>query len=66
MQTNVSLLLNTGNRSLHLHYIPQDGRTALNQASYNGHHKVVDLLTNAGAAVDVQAEVSVHVIVEWS
>ena len=31
-----------------------------------GHHKVVDLLINAEAAVDVQAEVSVHVMVEWS
>ena len=44
-------------------YIPQDGWTALIKASFNGHHKVVDLLTNAGAAVNIQAEVSVHVIV---
>ena len=46
--------------------IPQDGHTALYQASVNGHHNVVDLLTNAGASVDVQNEVSVHVIVEMS
>ena len=57
---------NTVNSHLYVHYISQDGRTALYQASVDGHHKVVDLLTNAGAAVDVQAEVSVHVIVEWS
>ena len=31
--------------------------TALKEASFIGHHKVVDLLTNAGAAVDVQDEV---------
>ena len=43
--------------------IPQDGRTALYQASFNGHHKVVDLLTNAGAAVDVQDEVNMDVII---
>ena len=44
-------------------HIPQDGRTALHQASINGQHKVVDLLTNAGAAVDVQKEVNIDVIV---
>ena len=32
-------------------------------ASVCGHHKVVDLLTNAGAAVDVQSEVNIDVIV---
>ena len=32
-------------------------------ASAFGPHKVVDLLTNAGAAVDVQAEVNIDVIV---
>ena len=42
----------------HVHVIfPQDGRTALYQASAYGHDKVVDLLANAGAAVDVQEEV---------
>ena len=55
--------LNIVNRLSYVRYIPQDGRTALYQAIVNGHHKVVDLLTTAGAAVDVQAEVSVHVIV---
>ena len=58
--------LNTVNSHLYVHYIPQDGHTALYQASFYGHHKVVDLLTNAGAAVDVQTEVSVQAIVEWS
>ena len=53
----------TVNSHPHVHYIPQDGRTALCQASVNGHHKVVDLLTNAGAAVDVQEEVNIDVIV---
>ena len=32
-------------------------------ASACGHHKVVDLLTSAGAAVDVQSEVNIDVIV---
>ena len=45
-----------------VHYIPQDGRTALYLASINGQHKVVDQLTNAGAAVDVQDEVNIDVI----
>ena len=52
----------TVNSHPHIHNIPQDGRTALHQASVNGHHKVVDLLTNAGAAVDVQEEVNIDVI----
>ena len=52
----------TVNSHPHVHNIPQDGRTALHQASVNGHHKVVDLLTNAGAAVDVQKEVNIDVI----
>ena len=56
----------TVNSHSHVHCIPQDGRTALWTASFDGHHKVVDLLTNAGAAVDVQAEVSVHRIVSGS
>ena len=49
-------------QSSHIHYIPQDGRTALYQASAYGHSKVVDLLTKAGAAVDVQEEVNIDVI----
>ena len=52
----------TENSHPHIHYIPQDGRTALYQASACGYHKVVDLLTNAGAAVDVQDEVNIDVI----
>jgi len=36
----------------------QDGRTALYIASCEGHVKVVQLLTDAGALLDVQAEVS--------
>ena len=38
-------------------FIPQDGRTALWQASIAGHLEVVEVLTNAGAAVDIQDEV---------
>ena len=53
----------TVNSHPHVHCIPQDGRTALYQASFNGHHKVVDLLTNAGAAVDVPEEVCMHVVI---
>ena len=52
----------TVNSHPHIHYIPQDGSTALQQASAYGHHQVVDLLTNAGAAVDVQDEVNIDVI----
>ena len=52
----------TVNSHPHIHYIPQDGLTALYHASCYGHHKVVDLLTNAGAAVDVQNEVNIDVI----
>ena len=52
----------TVNSHLHMHCIPQGGLTALYQASVNGHPKVVDLLTNAGAAVDVQDEVNIDVI----
>ena len=44
---------------LHLYLTPQDGRTALYTASFNGHEKVVELLTNAGAVVDIQNEVVV-------
>ena len=35
----------------------QDGLTALNQASFNGHHKVVELLLGAGANPDLQDKV---------
>ena len=56
-QYNTSKTCTTVNSHPHVHYIPQDGRTALMQASFRGHHKVVDLLTNAGAAGDVQDEV---------
>ena len=31
----------------------QDGWTALKQASFNGHHKVVELLLGAGANPDL-------------
>ena len=51
----------TVNSHPHIHNIPQDGCTALHQASAFGHHKVVDLLTIAGAAVDVQDEVNIDV-----
>ena len=56
-QYNTSMTCTTVNSQPHVHYIPQDGLTALNQASFDGHYKVVDLLTNAGAVVDVQDEV---------
>ena len=37
---------------------PQNGRTALYQASKNGHSSVVEVLTNAGAGfMDIQDEV---------
>ena len=52
----------TVNSHPHVHCIPQNGCTALWQASFDGHHKVVDLLTNAGAVVDVQDEVLVSTI----
>ena len=35
----------------------QDGFTALENASYNGHHKVVELLLGAGANPDLQDKV---------
>ena len=35
----------------------QDGETALNRASFNGHHKVVELLLGAGANPDLQNKV---------
>ena len=39
-------------------FIPQSGHTALLDASIGGHLEVIEVLTNAGAAVDVQNEVS--------
>ena len=35
----------------------QNGSTALQQASFNGHYQVVDLLLKAGANPDLQDEV---------
>ena len=35
----------------------QDGWTALKQASFNGHHNVVELLLGAGANPDIQDKV---------
>ena len=49
----------TVNSHPNVHCIPQDSWTALMLASFFGHQKVVDLLINAGAAVDVQDEVCV-------
>ena len=44
--------------SLHFpSYIPQNGLTALWTACFEGHPKIVELLINAGAALDVQEEV---------
>ena len=45
---------------LHLYLISQDGCTALCAASFKGHSQVVELLTNAGAVVDIQEEVIVY------
>ena len=57
-QYNTSMTCTTVNgHPINVHYIPQDGWTALNQASFDGHHKMVDLLTNTGAAVDMQDDV---------
>ena len=39
------------------HSTIQDGVTALGKASFNGHHKVVELLLGAGAKPDIQNEV---------
>ena len=44
----------------------QNGRTALWQASIGGHDKVVEILTNAGAAVDVQNKVHLIPVVCFS
>ena len=37
-----------------MHLFTQNGWTALEQASFNGHHKVVELLLGAGANPDLQ------------
>ena len=39
------------------HFTTQDGYTALRTASFNGHHKVVELLLGAGANPDLQDKV---------
>ena len=39
------------------HSTIQDGWTALQQASFKGHHKVVELLLGAGANPDLQDKV---------
>ena len=38
----------------------QDGETALEQASFKGHQKVVELLLRAGANPDLQDKVKVE------
>lgn len=39
----------------------QNGCTALERASFNGHHKVVELLLRAGANPDLKDEVRIGV-----
>ena len=39
------------------HSTVQNSETALDRASYNGHHKVVELLLGAGANPDLQDKV---------
>ena len=39
------------------HFTIQNGETALDQASFKGHHKVVELLLGAGANPDIQNKV---------
>ena len=43
-------------------FVPQDGRTALHFASYSGHMSCVELLTNAGSALNVQDKVCIRAI----
>ena len=40
-----------------IHFTIQNGWTALEKASFNGHHKVVELLLGAGANPDLQNKV---------
>ena len=40
-----------------IHFTIQDGYTALRTASFNGQHKVVELLLGAGANPDLQDKV---------
>ena len=42
------------------HLTIQDGHTALRTSSFNGHHKVVELLLGAGANPDLQGKVRTH------
>ena len=39
------------------HLVIQNGLTALERASFNGHHEVVECLLRAGANPDIQDEV---------
>ena len=39
------------------HLVKQNGWTALERASFNGHHEVVECLLRAGANPDIQDEV---------
>ena len=41
-----------------IHFTTQDGNTALIQASFKGHHRVVELILRAGANPDMQNKVS--------
>ena len=43
-----------------VHFIIQDGSTALRASSYKGHHKVVELLLGAKANPDLQDKVRTH------
>ena len=43
------------------HLAIQNGQTALNQASFNGNHKIVECLLKAGANPDMQDEVRMGV-----
>ena len=46
--------------SYNLPFSTQDGYTALRTASFNGHHKVVELLLGAGANPDLQDKVRIQ------
>ena len=43
------------------HLVKQNGWTALERASFNGHHEVVECLLTAGANPDIQDEVKTGV-----